>query len=173
MVLFETLNGSVESDRALVMAICKELAAVISAKTPKPMKIVLEKFYFPYLLIDPKRYVGMLWMAADKFKSMDIKGLEIRRRNSPPIVTRTMKNALNELMINRSVDGAVRVVRDVVHALRTDTLPIGDYELTTSFGKSAEKFDNELAQQVLWVHKRLEAELVGSGPLLGERVPFG
>jgi hypothetical protein len=59
-----------------------------------------------------------------------------------------------------------------VHALRTDALPLSEYELTKSFGKSADKFDNELAQQVLWVHKRLEAELVGSGPLVGERVAF-
>ena len=36
-----------------------------------------EKIYFPYLLINKKRYAGLYWTKPDTYDKMDCKGIEV------------------------------------------------------------------------------------------------
>lgn len=56
-----------------------EAADLVSAKFVKPIKLEFEKVYFPYLLINKKRYAGLYWTRPDKYDKMDTKGIEVRR----------------------------------------------------------------------------------------------
>jgi DNA polymerase delta subunit 1 len=170
MVHFETLSG--ETDMALAMRLAHDMAALITTKMHKPMEIVFEKIYYPYLLIEPKNYVGQLWMEPDKPRYIDVKGLETKKRDTPPFVERTMNAAIDKLMRERSVEAACAVVRRELVALRTDALPLADYEITKAYGKTYAEYDNPLAMPHLWTHRKLEAEQLGTGPLLGDRVPY-
>jgi DNA polymerase elongation subunit (family B) len=38
--------------------------------------------YFPYLLMNKKRYAGLYWTNPDKYDKMDTKGIETVRRDS-------------------------------------------------------------------------------------------
>jgi len=38
--------------------------------------------YYPYLLINKKRYAGLYWSKPDKFSHMDTKGIEVRKCES-------------------------------------------------------------------------------------------
>lgn len=40
----------------------------------KPIKLEFEKVYYPYLLMNKKRYAALLWTNPDKFDYMDCKG---------------------------------------------------------------------------------------------------
>lgn len=51
----------------------------MSAKFKKPIKLEFEKVYFPYLLINKKRYAGLYWTRPEKFDKMDTKGIEVSR----------------------------------------------------------------------------------------------
>jgi DNA polymerase delta subunit 1 len=42
----------------------------------KPIKLEFEKVYFPYLLINKKRYAGLYWTNPVKYDKMDAKGIE-------------------------------------------------------------------------------------------------
>ena len=44
----------------------------------KPIKLEFEKVYFPYLLINKKRYAGLYWTQTEKYDKMDTKGIEVR-----------------------------------------------------------------------------------------------
>lgn len=45
----------------------------------KPIKLEFEKVYYPYLLINKKRYAGLYWTKPEIHDKMDTKGIEVRR----------------------------------------------------------------------------------------------
>lgn len=59
------------------MALGAEAAEFVSTKFVKPIKLEFEKVYFPYLLINKKRYAGLYWTRPDKYDKMDTKGIEV------------------------------------------------------------------------------------------------
>jgi DNA polymerase elongation subunit (family B) len=54
----------------------------VSAIFPDPIKLEFEKVYFPYLLMNKKRYAGLLWTNPDHYDKLDAKGLETVRRDN-------------------------------------------------------------------------------------------
>ena len=54
-----------------------EAADFVTSKFIKPIKLELEKVYFPYLLISKKRYAGLYWTRPEKYDKMDTKGIEV------------------------------------------------------------------------------------------------
>ncbi len=64
------------SDLATVMQMGSEAADLVTAKFVKPIKLEFEKVYYPYLLINKKRYAGLYWTKVDKYDKMDSKGIE-------------------------------------------------------------------------------------------------
>ena len=53
----------------------------------KPINMEFEKVYFPYLLINKKRYAGLYWTKPDAHDKMDCKGIEVGGRT--PLGRRT------------------------------------------------------------------------------------
>lgn len=54
-----------------------QAAEFVTAKFAKPIKLEFEKVYFPYLLINKKRYAGLYWTKPEKYDKMDSKGIEV------------------------------------------------------------------------------------------------
>ncbi|KAG7100799.1 DNA polymerase delta catalytic subunit like protein [Verticillium longisporum] len=63
-------------DLAEAMKLGEEAAGFVSSKFVKPIKLEFEKVYFPYLLINKKRYAGLYWTKPEKYDKMDTKGIE-------------------------------------------------------------------------------------------------
>jgi DNA polymerase delta subunit 1 len=59
--------------------------------------------YFPYLLINKKRYAGLYYTKPDKYDKMDCKGIETVRRDNCPLVANIMNTCLKMLLIERYV----------------------------------------------------------------------
>jgi DNA polymerase delta subunit 1 len=55
----------------------REAAEYVTGKFIKPIKLEFEKVYFPYLLINKKRYAGLYWTNSDKWDKLDTKGIEV------------------------------------------------------------------------------------------------
>ncbi len=68
------------------MRLGKEAAAYVSDHFINPIKLEFEKVYFPYLLMNKKRYAGMLWTKPTKPDKMDCKGIETVRRDNCALV---------------------------------------------------------------------------------------
>ncbi len=60
--------------------------------------------YFPYLLINKKRYAGLYFTRADKHDKMDCKGIETVRRDNSPLVANLINNCLQKILIDRFVN---------------------------------------------------------------------
>lgn len=59
------------------MSLGQEAAEFATQKFIQPIRLEFEKVYFPYLLINKKRYAGLYWTRPDKYDKMDTKGIEV------------------------------------------------------------------------------------------------
>lgn len=88
------------------MKLGQEAADYVSSKFIKPIKLEFEKVYFPYLLINKKRYAGLYWTNTKKYDKMDSKGIETVRRDNCRLVQTVIETVLHKILINRDIDGA-------------------------------------------------------------------
>ena len=88
-------------DVATAMALGQQAADLISAKFPPPVKLEFEKVYFPYLLMNKKRYAGLLWTKPEKWDKMDSKGIETVRRDNCGLVRQVVATCLDKILIER------------------------------------------------------------------------
>jgi DNA polymerase delta subunit 1 len=59
-----------------------EAASFVTTRFTTPIKLEFEKVYWPYLLINKKRYAGLYWTKPEKYDKMDAKGIEVG--HAPP-----------------------------------------------------------------------------------------
>ena len=100
MVKFGTPN------LAEAMKMGQEAADYVSGKFTKPIKLEFEKVYYPYLLINKKRYAGLYWTNPDKWDKMDTKGIETVRRDNCRLVQTVIETSLRMLLIDKDPEGA-------------------------------------------------------------------
>lgn len=93
-------------DLAEAMKLGEEAAAFVSSKFIKPIKLEFEKVYFPYLLINKKRYAGLYWTKPEKYDKMDTKGIETVRRDNCRLVQNVIETVLRMVLIDQDVQGA-------------------------------------------------------------------
>jgi hypothetical protein len=64
-------------DLSTAMDLGRKAAAHVTTSFIRPIQLEFEKCYYPYLLINKKRYAGLFWTKPDKFDKMDTKGIEV------------------------------------------------------------------------------------------------
>lgn len=106
-------------DLAESMKLGQEAADFVSSKFVKPIKLEFEKVYFPYLLINKKRYAGLYWTKPNKYDKMDSKGIETVRRDNCRLVQNVIETVLKKILIDRDVDGAQGYVERPVFLIMT------------------------------------------------------
>lgn len=94
------------TELAEAMKLGEEAAQYVSSKFIKPIKLEFEKVYFPYLLINKKRYAGLYWTNTEKYDKMDTKGIETVRRDNCRLVQTVIETVLRMILIDRDVQGA-------------------------------------------------------------------
>lgn len=93
-------------DLEIAMKLGEEAADYVSSKFISPIKLEFEKVYFPYLLINKKRYAGLYWTQPEKHDKMDTKGIETVRRDNCRLVQTVITTVLNRLLLEKDVNGA-------------------------------------------------------------------
>ena len=94
------------SELAEAMKLGEEAADYVSSNFIKPIKLEFEKVYFPYLLINKKRYAGLYWTNPNKWDKMDTKGIETVRRDNCRLVQTVIETSLRMLLIDQDPEGA-------------------------------------------------------------------
>ena len=75
----------------------KQAAQEITKIFKRPINLEYEKFYFPFIMLSKKRYLGMKYEGPGEPK-LDSKGLVINRRDSSDLLKRCYKGIINLLM---------------------------------------------------------------------------
>ncbi|KAG5494363.1 hypothetical protein GH5_02378 [Leishmania sp. Ghana 2012 LV757] len=147
-----------------------EAADRVSSNFLKPIKLEFEKVYFPYLLMNKKRYAGLLWTNTDRFDKLDAKGIETVRRDNCPLVARMVSGVLNRILIHRSVESAVEFVKGTISDLLLNRLDISNLVITKAFSKAEDEYAG--AQAHIALVERMRHRDPASAPTIGDRVAY-
>lgn len=156
----ETLERSMELGR--------EAAEFVSSKFVKPIKLEFEKVYYPYLLINKKRYAGLYFTRPETYDKMDCKGIETVRRDNAPLVANLMNTCLQKLLIERDPKGATDYAKSVISDLLCNKVDISQLVITKELAKS----DYAAKQAHVELANRMKKRDAGTAPKLGDRVPY-
>jgi DNA polymerase delta subunit 1 len=157
-----------ERDLKKVMEMGEEAANYVSAKFIKPIKLEFEKVYFPYLLINKKRYAGLYWTKPEKYDKMDTKGIETVRRDNCRLVQNVIETVLRKILIDRDLDAAQDYVKDTISALLNNKIDLSMLVIT----KALTKDDYAAKQAHVELANRMKKRDAGSAPALGDRVAY-
>ena len=138
-------------DLPTCMELGKEAAEYVSTKFIKPIKLEFEKVYFPYLLINKKRYAGLYWTNPDKPDKMDTKGIETVRRDNCRLVQNVIETILQKILRERDVEGAQEYVKNIISKLVRNQIDMSQLVITKALSRSEyarEQAHVELAERM-------------------------
>jgi len=147
-----------------------EAASAVSEKFVKPIKLEFEKVYYPYLLINKKRYAGLYFTKAETWDKIDCKGIETVRRDNCPMVAKMMNSCLHKILVNRDPQGAVQFVKQVISDLLCNRIDISQLVITKELTKSDGEYAAKQAHCEL--ANKMRKRDAGTAPKLGDRVPY-
>jgi DNA polymerase elongation subunit (family B) len=141
-----------------------------SALFKAPNDLELEKVYCPYFLYSKKRYAAKMYERkgdAVVFKKIDVKGLQVVRRDTCPYVRGVLKELLNLVLNSEDPRPAIEYARDSARQLLKGK--VDPKELTMSKQLSAE-YKTRVPH--VEVRNKIRARAPGSEPQNGDRVAF-
>ncbi|ESZ94847.1 DNA polymerase delta catalytic subunit [Sclerotinia borealis F-4128] len=153
---------------AEAMKLGEEAAKYVSSKFVKPIKLEFEKIYYPYLLINKKRYAGLYWTNPDKYDKMDTKGIETVRRDNCRLVQNVIETVLRMILIDQDVQGAQDYVKDTISDLLQNKIDLSKLVITKALAKA----DYTAKQAHVELAERMKKRDAGSAPTLGDRVAY-
>ena len=155
---------------AEAMKLGEEAATYVSEKFVKPIKLEFEKVYYPYLLINKKRYAGLYFTRPEKHDKMDCKGIETVRRDNCPLVAKLMNEVLRRVLIERDPDGAMNYAKQQISDLLCNRIDISQLVITKELTKTDKDYTAKQAHVEL--ANKMKKRDAGSAPKLGDRVPY-
>ena len=148
-----------------------ELASEQCSKLFKaPNELELEKVYSGYFLYSKKRYAGRLYeKKGDKvvFKKIDIKGLQVVRRDSCPFVRETLRKLLTLMLESSNPRPVIELARDSARELINGKVPIEKLLMSKQLAS-----DYKVPMPHVTVRDKMRERAPGSEPQQGDRVPF-
>ncbi|ODQ77252.1 hypothetical protein BABINDRAFT_41988 [Babjeviella inositovora NRRL Y-12698] len=155
-------------DLKTCMEMGEEAAKYVSTKFITPIKLEFEKVYFPYLLINKKRYAGLYWTNTKKYDKMDTKGIETVRRDNCRLVQNVITRVLEFILQERDVTGAERFVKKTIADLLQNRVDLSQLVITKAYSK----VDYAGKQAHVELAERMRKRDAGSAPALGDRVAY-
>lgn len=158
--------GTTQIDKAMELG--KEAAQRISKEFLTPIKLEFEKVYCPYLLLNKKRYAGLLYTNPEKHDKMDCKGIETVRRDFCILIQQMMETVLNKLLIEKNLQGAIDYTKSKIKDLLTNNIDMSLLVVTKSLGKT----DYETRLPHVELAKKLKERDSATAPNVGDRIGY-
>jgi DNA polymerase delta subunit 1 len=154
------------------MSLGEEAADLVSTTFIKPIKLEFEKVYFPYLLLNKKRYAGLYWTKPEAFDKLDTKGIETVRRDNCGMVKEIVETVLHRILIDRSISSAKQFVQSMIADLLQNKVDLSLLVITKSLGKGANAEDYAAKQAHVEVAEKMRKRDPTTAPGSGDRVPY-
>jgi hypothetical protein len=171
MVQFDV--GNLKGDAAIRRS--WELGEQASQRVQKilrsPNELELEKVYCPYFLYSKKRYAAKKWTLESDGSlesSVDVKGLQLVRRDICPFVRGVCKQVLDCILESQDPLPVIQFVRQAKEKLLSGEIPLSELTLTRNL--AAEYKSQNLAH--VKVRDKIREREPGSEPKSGDRIPF-
>jgi len=154
------------------MKLGEEAADMVSKTFISPIKLEFEKVYFPYLLMNKKRYAGLYWTNPHTYDKLDAKGIETVRRDNCGLVRQLVETSLRKVLIDKSIEGAISYVQEVIADLLQNKIDLSLLVITKSLGKGANAEDYAAKQAHVELAERMRKRDPTTAPGSGDRVPY-
>jgi DNA polymerase delta subunit 1 len=136
-----------------------------------PNDLELEKVYCPYFLYSKKRYAAKMYekdkTGAISFKKIDVKGLQVVRRDSCPFVRETLKGLLGQILESSDPLPVIAQARAAAKDLIQGQVPIEKLLMSKQLAS-----DYKVPMPHVAVRDKIRARAPGSEPQQGDRVSF-
>ena len=140
-----------------------------------PNDLELEKVYCPYFLYSKKRYAAKMYEGKTHddgtvscvFKKIDVKGLQVVRRDSCPFVRETLKTLLEMVLESNDPRPVIETARGAARTLMGGKVPIEKLLMSKQLGA-----DYKVPMAHVAVRDKIRKRAPGSEPQQGDRVPF-
>ncbi|CAL8467309.1 g6846 [Coccomyxa elongata] len=157
-------------DIGRAMELGREAAEFVSKTFVKPIKLEFEKVYKPYLLINKKRYAGLLYTNPDKYDKMDTKGIETVRRDNCQLVRTVVSTCLEMILINEDEEGAKAYVRQTISDLLMNRLDLSLLVITKALSRADTAYAAK--QGHVELAKKMRKRDPATAPTVGDRVAY-
>ena len=148
-----------------------EMAAEQCTKLFKaPNDLELEKVYCPYFLYSKKRYAAKMYEKKDDkvvFKKIDVKGLQVVRRDSCPFVRETLKGLLGQILESSDPRPVIEAARTAAQNLMQGQVPMEKLLMSKQLAS-----DYKVPMPHVAVRDKIRKRAPGSEPQQGDRVSF-
>ena len=149
-----------------------QLAAEQCTKLFKaPNDLELEKVYMPYILYSKKRYAAKMYEKGRDgnvtFKKIDIKGLQVVRRDSCPYVRETLKKLLGMILESDDPRPVIEEARKASKELVCGGVPMEKLLMSKQLSSAY-----KVPMPHVAVRDKMRLRAPGSEPQQGDRVPF-
>jgi DNA polymerase delta subunit 1 len=136
-----------------------------------PNDLELEKVYCPYFLYSKKRYAAKMYEKGRDgtvaFKKIDIKGLQVVRRDSCPFVRETLKKLLEMVLESSDPNPVITTAREAAKDLIQGNVPIEKLLMSKQLAS-----EYKVPMPHVTVRDKIKARAPGSEPQQGDRVSF-
>jgi len=135
-----------------------------------PNDLELEKVYCPYFLYSKKRYAAKMYEKkgdAVVFKKIDVKGLQVVRRDSCPFVRETLKGLLGQVLESSDPRPVIDAAREAARTLMQGQVPMEKLLMSKQLASAY-----KVPMAHVAVRDKIRARAPGSEPQQGDRVPF-
>ena len=153
----------------ITMELAQEAGKLVSMWLKPPHDFEYEKTLSPMVLIEKKKYFGMVYeFDVNKCKRKDM-GNPVKRRDSVPIVKDIFGGSTEILMLKKNILMAIDYIKNILQNIVDGKYPIEKFILTKSL-RSGYKNPKSIAHKVL--ADRIAARDPGNKPCSGDRIPF-
>ena len=157
-----------------------------SALFKKPNNLELEKVYWPYFLYSKKRYAAKLWTKGKdgnmNMDYIDIKGLQVVRRDNTPHVREVCKELLDVVLTSSDTGPPKELAKERAIELLSGDVPNEKLILSQSLSDSYKVNGHNVSitspescninQAHVQVVNKMRERKPGSEPQSGDRVPY-
>jgi DNA polymerase delta subunit 1 len=165
------INFGVESVQE-AMELGKEASKTVTAHFADPIRLEFEKVYFPYLLMNKKRYAGLCWTDSSNWSKLDAKGIETVRRDNCPLVKTVVETCLEKILIQRSVEDAIEYVKGVISDLLCNRMDLSQLVISKALSKAADSEEYVAKTAHGELAKKMQKRDPGNAPNVGDRVAY-
>ena len=163
------INFGVQSVQEAI-SLGQEAASHVTTFFINPIKLEFEKVYYPYLLINKKRYAGLYFTRPDTFDKIDCKGIETIRRDNCRLAADLIAAILKIILIERDIEKAINLVKEQISNLLNDKIEIAQLIITKELTKTQDEYKAKQAHVEL--ANKMKNRDPGTAPKLGDRVPY-
>jgi DNA polymerase elongation subunit (family B) len=144
-------------------------SAAICLILPEPHDLEYEKTYWPLMILTKKKYVGNLYEEDPDVFHQKSMGIVLKRRDNSPIVKIVCGGIIDQLINNKSIDGAISWIEKSLKKILANKYDLNKFIITKTL-RDNYKVRTRIVHAVL--ADRMGERDPGNKPISNDRIPY-